>query len=210
MTEQRQLLTGFFKHEVHEYILPDLLRLRREIRPDPDAKALRGCTIATTMFAFAVIDLFGCLMRPSAAIIKERDDTAANITHFLGDQAGLFPPEYKSNTEILIKLFRHGMTHQVLPKASGIAKITGGPTRGLIFYQPPGHPNLNADKLVDDLISAFRILHDKTHGDTELASLMASKIQFLRKEDDEQREKLRKRGLVEPEGPCYSSQTRRT
>lgn len=189
-------LASFLIHNVNEYILPDLKRLREEIRPDfSDPKALRGCTVPTAMFAFAILDLVGFLIRPEPD--AKREETTKNITFILSSTSGLFPDEYQSSTSLLIKLFRHGLMHQVFPKASGIAKIPNHIKLSLIFYQPKGLPNLNVDKLVDDLIIALATLDKCVRTDDVLASRMEQRISFLIDEDYKQLEKMRQQGFVE-------------
>ena len=87
--------------------------------------------------------------------------------------------------------------HQVFPKASGIAKIPNHIKLSLIFYQPKGLPNLNVDKLVDDLIIALATLDKCVRTDDVLASRMEQRISFLIDEDYKQLEKMRQQGFVE-------------
>ena len=148
----------FLTYSVTDYILPDFKRLREEVRPDQDGKGLRGCTIPTAMFAFSVLDLVGFLMRPDSN--AKRAETSKNISSLFSVAAGLFPSEYESSSEVLIKLFRHGLMHQVFPKACGIAKTPPSSNLPLIFFQS-NTPNLNVDRLVDDLVKALLSLDAK-------------------------------------------------
>ena len=188
-------LENFLIYDINDYILPDVKRLREEVRPDPDRKALRGCTVPTGMFAFAILDLVGFLMRPEPD--AKREETTKNITFILSSTAGLFPNEYEKSTSLLIKLFRHGLMHQVFPKASGVAKIPKHIKLPLVFYQPKGLPNLNVDKLADDLIIALTSLEKCVKTDDVLAYRMEQRIAFLIDEDFKLLEEMRQKGLVE-------------
>ena len=244
MESEYPKLYGFLTHDIARFVVPDLQRLRHEIRPDPNG--LRGCTVATTMFAFAILDLLGFLMRPvpdpkreettkkshvtgsanakqRSRLCRMRKKTKKNIRFTLSGDAGLFPNEYGANCEILIELFRHDLTHQVFPKAAGIAKASpctqpsssssssspSGSAAGiakmvppaqvpLVFYEPGGTPILNAGKLVDDLLTALEelpcMLELGAH--RGLATRMEERIGFLQETDGSQLLKMRKKGLV--------------
>ncbi|MGD0842833.1 MAG: hypothetical protein ABSA06_00490 [Geobacteraceae bacterium] len=188
-------LCSFFTYSVNDYILPDLKRLREEIRPNQDEKGLQGCTVPTAMFAFSILDLVGFLMRPDNT--AKRDETTKNISYMLSVTAGLFPAEYEPSSEVLIKLFRHGLMHQVFPKACGIAKTPPSLNLPLIFYQS-NTPNLNVDRLVDDLVKALLSLDAKVRTDGVLATRMEGRLLDLYREDQNQLQKMKTKGLVAP------------
>ena len=195
-------LAGFLS-DVNVFVLPDLKRLRNDIRPDRNGFA--GCTVPTAMFAFAVLDLVGFLIRPEPPGLcdecrrRRLMATSDNIAFSLSSEGGILPPEYENNTELLLKLFRHGIMHQVLPKAAGIAKVAADSDLPLIYYQPQACPNLNVDKLADDLIRALALLENRVRSPNGngLASQMDQRIRFLHAEGQSLLEAMKKKGLVE-------------
>lgn len=197
-------LMSFLDFHVKVYLLPDLDRLRHEIRPDSTPNASRGCTVPTAMFAFAVLDHFGFLMRPDPK--AKREATSKNLEYILSQEADLFPPEYGQYSELLIKLFRHGMMHQIFPKACGIAKITtSGHDFPLVFDQDDV-PNLNVDMLVDDIVKALDNLDARvrTAAHADLASRMEERLKSLYDDDQRNRDKLVSRLGPFPSSPAYT------
>ena len=194
MSEHLSAVSGFFSWDVDQMILPDLHRLRNGIRPD--SCGLAGCTVPTAMFAFAVIDLIGYLIRPDPE--AKRDETLKNITFALSGQAGLFPAGYEKRSKALVLLFRHGMMHQVFPKAAGLAKLPCGEARPVVFFSEGGTPNLNVDRLVDDLLAALSTLKDRVFSPASapLATRMEDRIRILNTADQCQLQKLRQAGHV--------------
>ena len=170
-------LDDFFSTALDYYLIPDLKRLRTCVRPIGDQQ---GCTIATALFAFSLIDLLGFLIRPEESPAKT--DTRGNIDRLLCKQTELFPEQYWNATPALVKLFRHGITHQVFPKACGISKPTPS-IQELIFTGSDGTPNLNVDVLVDDLLDALKSLRERVNKDPSLASRMDRRLVFLQQED---------------------------
>ena len=206
-----------FLLDIKKYVLPDLRRLRNDIRPD--SRGLQGCTVPTAMFAFAVLDLVGFLMRPAPALPEE---CKKNIKFSLSSDADILPNEYQDNTELLLTLFRHGIMHQVLPKAAGIMKLPVGIELPLIFCKSKEDiPILNADKLVDDLVKCLAILEERVRspaGDI-LASQMDQRLCFLHRHGQELLADIRTRAVYQqcPEGfftihvdPCEKPHLKRS
>ena len=171
-------LADFFKTVISYYLIPDLKRLRHEIRPRGEQEQA-GCTIATAMMAISVLDLFGYLMRPEENAKKR--ETKKNIEHFLIDTA-LFPEVYNNESDIIVELFRHGIMHQIFPKACGIAK-TNPANDKIIFFTDENTPNLNVDVLVDDLLAALEKLQIKVESDSILAQRMNHRLEQMQQED---------------------------
>jgi len=198
-------LDDFFSTALDYYLIPDLVRLRKEIRPDRGPKKdQEGCTIATAMFVFSLLDLIGFLIRPDASPCKT--DTHRNIAEALCKDADLFPERYSKDTPVLVKLFRHGMMHQVFPKACGISKPYP-PNRELIFYSADGTPNLNVDVLVDDLLKAFKRLRKRVAEDEPLATTMERRLVFLQQEDSALMQKMKRKGVFPESGAGSMSVT---
>ena len=174
----KQRIIGFFAHEISMHVLPDIDRLTNEIRPD--AKGLRGCTVPLGMMVFAIIDLFGYLMRDDKQANKR--ETLKNFTYLFSKTNAYFPELYHDNCEKIVKLFRHGLIHQFFPKASGITKA--GFQQPLIF-EKSGIPNLNVDVLSADLTAALGkikqyIIEDH---DENMVIRMNERLDKLSKED---------------------------
>lgn len=181
----KERLQNFFDAEISMYVLPDIDRLTNEIRPDN--RGLRGCTIPLAMLLFAVIDLFGFLMRPDKRANKRK--TSRNF-EFLLSESNYFPPEtYSESWERIVRLFRHGVMHQFFPKASGIAKA--GLNRPLI-YEENNIPILNVDILSRDLVQAIdQIRSDVVDGtDQELIVRMNSRLDSLAEDDYQELDEL--------------------
>ncbi|MGD0209657.1 MAG: hypothetical protein ABSC14_01595 [Desulfomonilia bacterium] len=178
LSAAKNRVIGFFNTEVSMYILKDIDKLD-EIRPDKDG--LCACAVPHALMLFSVIDFFGYLTRDDSNPRKE--DTYGNFKYLLSEQAGFFPMMYKDNCDKIVKLFRHGLTHQFFPKASGIAKAGGYP----LIFQSSGIPNLNVDVLSKDVKEALgkikeSILH--SHDDI-LAERINSRLDKLVIEDYE-------------------------
>ncbi len=176
MTTKHKILEEFFTERLERFLIPDLVRLRTEIRPRGDQQ---GCTVATAMLAFATLDLVGYLIRPDEA---KKEATTGNITHALSRKAALFPLQYAEAAEAIVKLYRNGVMHQLFPKSCGISKPS--PANEQIFFFIDGNtPHLNVDVLVDDLLKALETLKERAESDSELASRMEERILSLQCED---------------------------
>jgi hypothetical protein len=183
------VLADFFTTALHYYLIPDLIRLRREVRPKG---AKEGCTIATASLVFSLLDLVGFLMRPDPK--AKKTESTKNISFALAPSAGLFTPTYAAASPVLVGLFRHGITHQVFPKACGISKPNT--PLPLIFSTDGSTPSLNVDVLVDDLLSALVCLEQKANATPSLAARMEGRLVMLQKEDNQELLKLRQNGVI--------------
>jgi len=180
-------ISKFFNIIVPEYILPDLSTLRIDVRPD-DLIYQSGCTVATAMMCFSIIDLIGYLINPD--INTKKRNTSENMEYAFSKSAGLFPAEYAKYSEILIKIFRHGIMHQIFPKASGISK-PHPPNDSLIFYITGDKPHLNVDVLTDDIIEILVDFYVILENNNELATRMEERLSILQKDDAEQLSEFR-------------------
>lgn len=185
----KQRLQNFFNNEVAMYVLPDIDRLTNEIRPDPNNKNLRGCTVPLAMMLFAIIDLFGFLMRDSEK--AKKTETIENFQYLFSQKNKYFPKIYADNFQKIVKLFRHGLIHQFFPKASGITKA--GPNSPLIF-ESDNIPHLNVDILSKDLVKAIsQIKEDINKGkDKKLIMRMNKRLNMLAEDDYKDLNKLNK------------------
>ena len=171
----------FLDDAIPMYILPDIERLTHEIRPDSEGlkRGLRGCTIPLAMLLFAIIDLFGFLTREDKN--AEKRQTGKNFEHLLSSD--YFPPVYRKHWKRILKLYRHGVIHQVFPKASAIAKA--GPNHPLI-YVDSGFLVLNVDRLSRDVVEAInRIRTDIEQHDRQLIQRMNDRLEEIAKADQE-------------------------
>src|ERR1039458_3029929 len=189
MTTDCKALSSFLS-ALDYYIVPDLVRLRREVRPRGRG-AKEGCTIPTVLFAFSILDLLGFLMRPPPAC---KEQSEKNIRFACSADARLFPAEYDRISEALVLLFRHGLTHQIFPKASGVSKPAN--TRLLIFFLDGPVPILNADRFVDDLVEAIQKFKSAAAGQASpLAKQMNDRLRGLQKADEAQLREMRRKRL---------------
>ena len=131
------------------------------------------------MMLFAVIDLFGFLTRPDPKPNKK--DTKGNFRYLLS-KSGYLPATYKTHWELILKIYRHGVMHQIFPKVSAIAKV--GPASPLIDQQV-GPYILNVDRLSADVIAAVKqIRQDLTNNsDPQLVVRMNKRLKALEQED---------------------------
>ena len=175
---------GFFQNEIDKYLVGDLTRLS-EIHPDRKT-GLRGCTIPQALLVFSIIDLLGFLINEDPNARKEA--TASNYKALFSSKQQLFPREYEAEADKIIKLFRHGITHQVFPKASGIAKLPND-SRLIIDGVVPC---LNADKITRDLLGAIKRLTVKIENEEsgELVERMNDRLNKLASDDFLQLSKL--------------------
>jgi hypothetical protein len=198
---------NFFDDEIEKFLVQDIERLTNEIRPDSDG--LRGCTVPLAMMLFATIDFFGYLVRddlrkgqgskkksrskkpekPKTMDENEGKTDNTKSSMYLLSQAGLFPDEYSAKSEAIVHLFRHGLMHQVFPKASGIAKW--GLDEPLIDPSPT--PVLNVDVLARDVVQALRKLRSRiaTAQNDDLADRMNRRLDILANDDREELTRLR-------------------
>ena len=180
----RKRMIEFFHNEISRYVLPDIERLTNEI--GPNQKDPGGCTIPLALTLFSLIDLFAFLIRTDQKTDKR--DTEGNYRYFLAE-SGYFPEHYSHDWERILKLFRHGLTHQYFPKASGIKRA--GSCKPLV-YEQNSIPVLNVDVLSKDVVDSINLIRayitENKHRDLILR--MNSRLDSLAKDDYQQRAQL--------------------
>jgi len=137
---------NFLHCEVLKYLMPDIQRLTT-LRPQ-GLEGLGACAIPEAMLLFALTDLFGFLVRTDCKKPKI-EDTKRNLKAIFVHELGKFPAEYKAKSDTLAGLYRHGLMHQVFPKAAGIRKA--GPNKAL-FHRFDYLDHLNVDRFAMDVI----------------------------------------------------------
>lgn len=192
MTTQSEMLEEFFKTRLGYFLVPDLVRLRDEVRPRGDGDR-GGCTTATAMLVFSSLDLIGYLIRPTEGAKKE--ETKKNIVFALSQDAALFPAEYELVAKAIVKLFRHGVMHQLFPKACGISKPSPK-NNHLVFWMDETTPHLNVDVLVDDLLVAINRLRERAQTESDMASRMESRLAALKEDDSKRLEDMLHKGYI--------------
>ena len=180
-------LAQFFDCVLETYLIPDLIRLRYDVRP-LEGKA--GCTIPTAMLALALLEQIGFLIRPTEKQLN-LGDTDSNIEHVLS-KSGLFPDQYSKLTQELIFLFRHSLMHQGFQNTWGISKA-GGELPLVFCIGDNPIPNLNVDVLVDDLLKALSALKVKVNSDSNLADQMETRLCCLHQANNSKRKKKTKK-----------------
>jgi len=181
---------GFFDDVIAVYVLPDIQRLTREIRPEGTGpkKGLWGCTVPLALFLFAVADLFGFLVRPDKDANKR--NTERNFKYLLAE-SGYLPIVYKGEWEKIYQLYRNGLVHQILPKPSGIAKAGLGTA---LIHVVSGVEILNVDRLSEDVVRAIGEVRAKVEQGTDrgLVMRMGSRLKQLVQQDQDVRMNLYK------------------
>jgi hypothetical protein len=131
------------------------------------------------MMLFSLIDVFGFLIRPDKNANKR--NTRRNFEYFLL-QSCYFPETYRSNWNMILIIFRHRVTHQFFPGASGVAKA--GPNAPLIFRHDGNHI-LNVDILSDDVAQAINQIRVNilSGNDSDLILRMNNRLDELAQDD---------------------------
>jgi hypothetical protein len=142
-------ILNFMNGEVTKYLIPDINRLSA-LRPQ-GAEGAAGCAIPTAMLLFATTDLFGFLVRDDSRNPK-LDDTKANLKAIFSHPLGDFASEYTDRLATLVYLYRHGLMHQIFPKAAGIRKPG---TTSRLFDFIDGLDHLNVDRFTIDVVKMF-------------------------------------------------------
>jgi hypothetical protein len=154
MDMKKERVLSFFDVEIGQFILGDL-EILAHIRPHPSTQS-GGCTIPQAMLIFTALDLLGFLVNddPNA----RKTNTAKNYQAIFSSDLGLFPEEYEAATDMLVKLFRHGIVHQFFSKASAMGKFNNL----MPFIVKSGTvPCLNVDRLTEDFTKAVRLLRER-------------------------------------------------
>jgi hypothetical protein len=176
-SDLKQRMENFFNNEISFYVLPDIDKLTNEIRPDENGQ--RGCTVPLAMMLFSLIDVFGFLIRPDENANKR--NTRRNFEYFLS-QSGYLPETYRSNWNMILRIFRHKVTHQFFPGASGVAKA--GSNVPLVFRHGGNHI-LNVDILSADVVQAINQIRANiiSGNDSNLILRMNNRIDELAHDD---------------------------
>ncbi len=174
----------FIENEARNYIVPDIRRLA-SIRPE-GPMGLGSCAIAQAMFLFVIMEFFGYLIRDDVPNPNQKD-TKGNLSQlFLNSLAG-FPPEYVAHSCELVHLFRHGLMHQIFPKASGIRKA--GATRPL-FASFDNLNHLNVDRLAEDVLKMIECLRSGLPGSPALCEQMSLRMDKVSEKDFKKRNNI--------------------
>lgn len=172
-------IINFLNGEVKKYILSDIDRLEK-IRPQ-GPEGLGSCAIPTAMFLFAIVDLFGFLVRNDSKNPKI-DDTERNLRAIFSHPLGKFSPMYTQKVKTLVGLYRNGLMHQIFPKAAGIRKA--GNTNSL-FDRFDGLDHLNIDRFSSDIVTMIRTLGDSLSAPewSNLKTQMSVRLDRIAKSD---------------------------
>ncbi len=145
---------SFIQGEMRKYIVSDIERLAALHPEGPEG--LGACTIPEAMLLFATTDLFGYLVRADCKRPK-LDDTKGNLRAIFAHPLAGFSPEYLAGVDILTDLFRHGLMHQIFPKAAGIRKAGAGAP---LFERFNNLDHLNIDKYAANVIKMIESFSD--------------------------------------------------
>jgi hypothetical protein len=169
----------YFDRAIKEYVLPDIDRLKNEIPPAPG-----GCSVPLAMLLFAVVDLFGALMRP-----ERSGNTEQNLKHFLTETEYL-PQPYADNHQALYRVFRNGIAHQIFPKDCGIGKA---PDEEQLIYRRAGTPFLNVRVFAGDILAALDAIEAEIvqNPHSQLVRQMNDRMETILKNDRLQCKHLR-------------------
>lgn len=179
----------FLNGEVPKYIIPDIHRML-QLRPQGN-EGLAGCTIPTAMFLFVVADLFGFLVRTDSERPKLKD-TPGNLRAIFAHPIANFPTDYSTRVDILCHLFRHGLMHQIFPKAAGIRKVgvqTEVGARAPLFKNFDGLDHLNVDRFGFDVLKMLANFREKLADNSraDLNKQMSERLDQMSKRDFSER-----------------------
>lgn len=140
--EAKNWLCNYFEKNIQTYIITDLIVLQNipeklsesiEVWDKIQQNQLGYCTIPQAMAIFSYMDILGFLLRPntSAEDLSSKTQSNENIKCFLNKFYVSKRYILENDIQPLIKLYRHGMMHQFLPKNVHVYK---NPVRNT---QPP-------------------------------------------------------------------------
>ena len=167
----------FLDGETVDYLIPDIERLIA-LRPQ-GPKGLGGCTVATGMFLFVIMDFIGYLCRADTRKPK-LDDTKGNLKALFHHPLSDLPREYSGRLDTLVSLFRHGMMHQIFPKAAGIRKAGRNVA---LFQRLDGLDHLNVDRMGHDVIIMLKRFQQGLTNDPQLDRQMSERLDRLSSTD---------------------------
>jgi hypothetical protein len=180
---------------ISKYLVPEIKGLASK---RPDDKGYEGYTIPLALTLFALIDVLGFLLREKDAKGKKPkpEETGKNFDALLAGSK-YFPGIYseKKTWSVLLKVFRHGISHTLFPKVSGIGKhgeeqLIAEDLNGCKF-------DLNVDRLTKDCLEAFKKikLMVEEGADEELINRIDERITQLYDEDLKKIEEIEKKSI---------------
>jgi len=145
-------ILNFLNGTVTKYLIPGIVRLEK-LRPQ-GPEDLSACAIPTAMLLFAIVDLFGYLLREDSRR-PNVSETEKNLRAIFKHPLAKFSPEYTERVQTLSGLFRNGLMHQIFPKAAGIRKAGNTPQ---LFDRFDDLDHLNVDRFSADVLTMIRNL----------------------------------------------------
>lgn len=145
------------------------------------ANGCGGCNFPLALSVLSSMDWLGFLIRgiePGKDLSKETIRSQENILAFMD----FFPIDYPERMKLcLVKIFRHGLTHQYFPKHSGISK-GGSKTRFALWVHHEKILVLDAGTLLEHFLMALDKISEKLDEDNFYQQIK-DRLLFLAKED---------------------------
>lgn len=181
-------ILNFLNGTVKKYLIPDIERLEK-LRPQ-GPEGLAACTIPTAMLLFAIVDLFGHLVRDDSKN-PNPDDTMGNLQAIFAHPLSKFSSEYTERRKTLVGLFRNGLMHQIFPKAAGIRKAGN---LDYLFDHFDKRDHLNVDRFSADVLIMIKSLCESLPAVewTDLRKQMSARLTEIEKKDFREMESKKK------------------
>ncbi len=177
---------------ISKYLVPEIKGLASKT---PKADGSEGYAVPLALTLFALIDVLGFLLRKKDAEgNKPKPQKTRENFRVLLAGSNYFPEIYSEGKTwcVLLKIFRHGISHTLFPKVSGIAKLG---EKQLITEDSSGCKFiLNVDRLTKDCLEAFEKikLMVEEGDDEELINRIDERLTQLYDEDSKDIERILK------------------
>jgi hypothetical protein len=176
---------------ISKYLIPEIKGLASK---RPNADGYEGYAVPLALTLFALMDVLGFLLRKRGTK-GNNPDPKKTIENFKALLAGsnYFPEIYSEEKtwRVLLTIFRHGISHTLFPKVSGIGKHG---EKQLITSDSGGCKfTLNVDRLTKDCLEAFEKIKSviEEGADEELINRIDERLTQLYDEDSKNIEKLK-------------------
>lgn len=175
---------------ISKYLVPEIKGLANKRQ---NADGYEGYAVPLALTLFPLIDVLGFLLREKDAKGNnpKRRETVENFKALLADN-NYFPEMYSEEKTwcILLKVFRHGISHTLFPKVSGIGKH--GEQQLIIEGSGDCKFILNVDRLTKECLEAFEKIKSVVEegADEGLINCIDERITQLYNEDSDDIDKL--------------------
>ena len=176
---------------ISKYLAPEIKGLANKRQ---NADGYEGYAVPLALTLFALMDVLGFLLRKRGTK-GNNPDPKKTIENFKALLAGsnYFPEIYSEEKtwRVLLTIFRHGISHTLFPKVSGIGKH--GEQQLIIEGSGDCKFILNVDRLTKECLEAFEKIKSviEEGADEELINRIDERLTQLYDEDSKNIEKLK-------------------